>query len=173
MSNPPDIPFFGYGTLQLGQRNNFRMEDMPRVGRGLTVKPLEFLDISMSFPGMTLEEGPSRVQGDVYLVDKRNLRWNDHFECVPDNYKRGKVMVEITTGDHKGRVVECVTYIWQKPRGYRLGSLEIINGRWPKCEFAVQEFKPEKLDHHSGPPAYMGPWRGYAGKYGMHGGFSD
>ncbi|XP_062862047.1 gamma-glutamylaminecyclotransferase B-like [Trichomycterus rosablanca] len=93
---------FVYGTLKQGQPNHYRMLDAMNgkaefLGRALTIDkyPLVIageynIPFLLNLPG----EG-QRVQGEIYRVNDKMLKFLDWFEDCPKMYQRTEVLLEV------------------------------------------------------------------------------
>ncbi|XP_051745302.1 gamma-glutamylaminecyclotransferase C-like [Ctenopharyngodon idella] len=100
---------FVYGTLKKGQPNYFRMMD-PDNGRAefvahartveqypLVIATKNNIPFLLNVPG----EG-QRIQGEIYSVDQKMLKFLDEFESCPDLYQRTTVQLEVQDGLGEG-----------------------------------------------------------------------
>ncbi|XP_076857555.1 gamma-glutamylaminecyclotransferase B-like [Brachyhypopomus gauderio] len=93
---------FVYGTLKKGQPNYDRMLNTANgraqfIGRARTIEkyPLVIagkynIPFLLNIPGQG-----QRVQGEVYIVDDKMLKFLDWFESCPQMYQRSRVQLEM------------------------------------------------------------------------------
>jgi len=104
---------FVYGTLRRGASNAHRMAGAEFVGRAVVAGDLYHIDW---YPGL-VTGGRGRVVGEVYRVDRRQLRKLDRYEGIPAGESEGdeyrKIRVEAML-DGGGRL-EVLVFEWKGP----------------------------------------------------------
>ncbi|XP_068612335.1 gamma-glutamylaminecyclotransferase B-like [Brachionichthys hirsutus] len=93
---------FVYGTLMKGQPNHYRLLDEANgaaafLGSARTIQKFTLV-IATKYNTPFLLNTPCqgrRVQGEIYAVDDRMLKYLDDFERVPTAYQRTLVRLEV------------------------------------------------------------------------------
>lgn len=109
---------FFYGTHKSREVNNFWLHDRNNgsanyVGLAKITEKRPLIVLS-SFIGPSLLDIPGLgeyVEGEVYQVDSKMLKWLDQFEQHPAYYRRMKVMVNLINGKNDGLTIEAWAYV--------------------------------------------------------------
>jgi len=88
---------FVYGTLKKNMRNHHVMEKIfaEFVSPAETIEKYPMFDLGNGFP--YLQDNPKYgliIQGELYHINKITEKQLDHFEGVPQLYKKGLIDVE-------------------------------------------------------------------------------
>ncbi|XP_062957583.1 gamma-glutamylaminecyclotransferase [Cynocephalus volans] len=133
---------FVYGTLKRGQPNHSVLLDGEHghaaflgLARTLERYPLVIAG-EYNVPRLLNLPGTGRyVQGELYDVDKRMLRFLDAFEGCPDEYQRTPLSVQVLQGDSgpQEAVVQCFVYstATYPPEWARLPCLDCYDSQGP------------------------------------------
>lgn len=114
---------FVYGTLKRGQPNNIYLMDQTLgkakfIGKAVCLERLPLVIYSQyNIPFLLDCPGTGeQVEGEVYQVDDRMLKWMDDFEEHPTYYLRSKIQVQMCNSLHgdSNEIREVWTYILPK-----------------------------------------------------------
>lgn len=111
-----DILVFVYGTLRQGYNNHHLLSDARFFGRGQTIHA--YAMYAADVPFVTAAQPVSRITGEVYAVNERQLQALDALEEHPHWYCREQVAVALETGE----ICHCWLYFNATPEGDLVAS---------------------------------------------------
>ena len=114
------MKLFVYGTLQAGFGNNRLLKDSKFLSKGSTSPNFTLISLG-GFPGL-LDQGQTRVNGEVWEVDAETLANCDRLEGHPNWYRRTPVTLE------DGTEVETYIYLTCPPK--EVEGRTIASGDW-------------------------------------------
>ena len=83
------IRVFVYGTLKLGQRNDYFLREAERIGSFTTEARYSMYDFG-DYPAVCLG-GNHAVEGEVYQVNRSQFQALDELEWYPRFYQRAEI----------------------------------------------------------------------------------
>jgi len=122
------VNLFVYGSLRAGRRYHHFLEGAPLVAERAWTRGLLY-DTGLGYPGMI--PGRGTVFGEVYRVDRNQLRRIDHLEDFhgpgdPRNtYERVVRTVTTPTGS-----IPCFLYLYVDRDRLRAQGRRILSGDW-------------------------------------------
>ena len=86
------IRVFVYGTLRVGEPYHHLMHACEYLGQRTTLPQYELVNIGR-YPGL-IQNGTTRVVGDLFLVSSETLQKLDEYEGYPEDYSRESIDLE-------------------------------------------------------------------------------
>ena len=116
---------FVYGTLKHGHPNSYLLKNSTYIGKATTIDKFCMYDLG-AFPAVADVPKISKIEGEVYDIDRATLANLDRLEGYPNLYTRTLINVKTEKG-----VVAAIVYV---ASGGTLKAIQkrakILNGIW-------------------------------------------
>lgn len=116
---------FVYGTLKQGFPNSYLLKDSTYIGKAITVDKFCMYDLG-AFPAVADTPKISKIEGEVYEIDKATLISLDMLEGYPNLYTRTLINVKTEKG-----VMAAIVYVASNSTLKTIQNrTKILNGVW-------------------------------------------
>lgn len=116
---------FVYGTLKRGFPNSYLLRNSTYIGKATTVDKFCMYDLG-AFPAVACSPEISKIEGEVYNIDKATLVNLDMLEGYPNLYTRTLINVKTERG-----IVAAIIYVASSTTVESIQNrAKILNGIW-------------------------------------------